>query len=127
MFVHPSVIARIGMFSCVLACAGFAGCDDPAHRKQLAAREEKMQHGVRTLHEIDEGRAEKLDRTVALMRWMHQRDRDNTATIPGRLDAYGVEERERWDNAKPLHRERFHELMQGDMPNAERTLPYMLY
>lgn len=103
-----------------------AGCQSPEVRARHARRDENRNRTIAMLRESEAQRDEKRARTMAMIEERYDRDcrqADENVTV---LKKWWAEQFERWEAARPVHAQRFKEIMAGNPDSMRRTAPMFL-
>jgi len=126
------VMVRVEMMRfCGIICVavfflGLMGCQSREMQVRHRRRADNIRRTSKILANMEVGRDEKLGQTLDYLERHHQRDLALTAENGEKIRLWSREEIDNWERQKPVIQKRAQEALEGDLPEARRTLPYVL-
>lgn len=102
------------------------GCQNPAVQARHARRAEHREQTIDMLRESEAQRGEKLARTMTLIEKTYERDCRRAGENVTILKKWWADQFKRWEEARPVHAQRFREIMAGNPDSMHRTLPMFM-
>ncbi len=104
-----------------------AGCDDPQTRDIITRRQDNLAWTLQQFQEIEASSPASMAWALSQMREQYERDVDNTANNPARVNELIKRDFDRWDERQPAYKEWFKQQLQGNPDNIRRTAPKMVW
>lgn len=114
---------RLTGVSLILPAWLLVGCQDPAFQENVDHREANLRRTAADLSALETGRVAKMQATIDLLADQHERDIANNRQNPAVIRQWWDDDLQQWEEAKPVHRQRIAEQLEGDPANIKRTLP----
>jgi hypothetical protein len=124
MSVRQNLVMIMNLLVVVFAPAG---CEKPGHREQITMRKQNFNQTVELLAEMEESHEAKLERDWEVVEEMHEEKREDWEQSKAFFEELLEYDLNRWEHHEELNEEIWEEMMQGDMQNFEKTLPWVLY
>ena len=119
---------RIWLASATAAVLLLGGCNDPAHEKAVAYREDNLRRTADLLKKNEEQRPEILAGTVQMLERRYKEDvQKATVDNPQKVSKWFADEGKNWEEKQPEIRKEIDHQLRGSPEGIKKRLPDMIY
>jgi hypothetical protein len=105
-----------------------AGCNDPAHKRAVAMREDNLRRTTDILIENEEKRPELLAGTVHMLEQRCQEDvQKTTKDNPEKVSKFFADDCKHWHDQQPEYRKEIDRQLRGSPEGIKKRLPDVIY